>query len=270
MTGWLAEKTALVTGGAAGIGEAVVDRFVEEGAQVCAFDLDDTRLARVAARHGDRVVPVAGDVRSWDDNMRAAHDAVQAFGRLDILVANAGVSDAFVRLADVSGAELGRAFDETFGVNVKGYLLSVRACMADLVRAGGCIIMTASSAGLFAGAGGTLYTASKHAVVGLVRQLAFELAPRVRVNGVAPGGTLTGLQPAASLRGYPGRTPAVSVEERIRAANPLGIAMNAVDHTGAYVLLASDQARAMTGAIIESDGGLRARGLWDVAGGRDL
>jgi NAD(P)-dependent dehydrogenase (short-subunit alcohol dehydrogenase family) len=185
-------------------------------------------------------------------------------------VANAGIGDAFVRLLDLSPGDLERVFDEVVASNVKGPLLGIRAAASELARTRGCVIVTASSAGLFAGTGGVLYTITKHAVVGLVRQLAFELAPRVRVNGVAPGGTITAMQAAPGLRGRIGPVPAMTREERIRAANPLGIAMRPDDHAGAYVLLASDQARAMTGVVLESDGGLRARGLWDIAGGRDL
>jgi NAD(P)-dependent dehydrogenase (short-subunit alcohol dehydrogenase family) len=216
------------------------------------------------------VVTVAGDVRSWDDNARAVRTTIEAYGRLDVFVANAGVGDAFVRLVDLAATDLERAFDEVVAVNVKGPLLGIRAAVAELARARGSVVVTASSAGVFAGAGGVLYTIAKHAVIGLIRQLAFELAPAVRVNGVAPGGTMTGMQPAPSLRGRIGPVPAMTREERIRTANPLGVTMRPSDHTGAYVLLASDQARAMTGVVLESDGGLGARGLWDVAGGRDL
>jgi NAD(P)-dependent dehydrogenase (short-subunit alcohol dehydrogenase family) len=270
MTGWLRDKVALVTGGASGIGEAVVERFVAEGARVCAFDRDAAGLERLAARHPGHVVAVAGHAESWDDNLRAVRVAAEAFGRLDAFVGNAGVGDAFVRLVDLAPAEIDRAFDEVFGIDVKGYLLGARATVSALVQTGGCMVLTASSAGVFAGTGGVLYTTAKHAVVGLVRQLAYELAPKVRVNGVAPGGTLTEMQAAASLQGRPGPVTGMTREERIRVANPLGLAMQPADHAAAYVLLASDQARAMTGVVLESDGGLRARGLWDVAGGRDL
>jgi NAD(P)-dependent dehydrogenase (short-subunit alcohol dehydrogenase family) len=270
MAGWLQDKVALVTGGASGIGEAVVERFVAEGARVCAFDRDAAGLERIMTRHRGQVVAACGSAESWADNERAVGVATAAFGRLDVFVANAGVGDAFARLVDLEPAELGRAFDEVFGTDVKGYLLGARAAVSALVRTGGCMILTASSAGLFAGTGGILYTAAKHAVVGVIRQLAHELAPRVRVNGVAPGGTLTPMQAAASLQGRQGPMTAMTREERIRVANPLGLAMQPADHAAAYVLLASDQARAMTGVVLESDGGLRARGLWDVAGGRDL
>ena len=90
-------------------------------------------------------------------------------------------------VVDTDAEALDKAFDELFAVNVKGYLLGVKAAVPPLIESGGSVLLTASMSSTHAGIGGVVYTASKHAVVGLVRQLAFELAPRVRVNGVAPG-----------------------------------------------------------------------------------
>ncbi len=270
MQGWLTGKVALVTGGASGIGEAVVGRFVAEDAQVCVLDLNRDALRRARDRWGDRVLTIEGDVRSWDDNERAIMRAIEAFGRLDVFVGNAGVFDGFVRLVDLPGDAVGQAFLDVFDVNVKGYLLGARACAPELVKSRGSMIFTVSSAGIYAGAGGPIYTASKHAVIGIIRQLAYELSPKVRVNGVAPGGTLTTMEVATGLRKFATADAPDAREERIRNANPLRIAMRPEDHAAAYVLLASDQARSMTGTVIESDGGLGARGLWDTSGGRDL
>ncbi len=270
MQGWLSGKVALVTGGASGIGGAVVDRFVAEGAQVCVLDLSRDALRLIDDRWGSGVVTVEGDVRSWNDNERAVMRATEAFGRLDIFVGNAGVFDGFVRLVDLPGEAVGEAVHEVFDVNVTGYLLGARACVRELVRSRGNMIFTVSNAGIYAGGGGPIYTASKHSVVGIIRQLAYELSPKVRVNGVAPGGTLTNIQVAAGLRRFVTPAAGAAREERIRKANPLKLVMQPEDHTAAYVLLASEQARAMTGAVIESDGGLGVRGLWDTSGGMDL
>ena len=123
------------------------------------------------------------------------------------------------------------------------------------------MIFTASVAGFNSGGGGAIYTASKHAVVGLIRQLAVELGPRVRVNGVAPGGTVTDLRGLAAL-GQDQRTHWMTgdVEERLKAGNPLGIAMEPRDLAGAYVLLASRASgRAITGEIVTVDAGARLR-----------
>ena len=120
--------------------------------------------------------------------------------------------------------------------------------------------------------GGPVYTATKHAVVGLVRQLAYELAPHVRVNAVAPGGTLTDLRGATSLGHHNTSVrDGPDVERLFGASNPLGIAQNPADHAGAYLLLATaSQSRAITGVVLNSDGGLGVRGLDRPAGGTEL
>ena len=189
MMGWLDGSVALVTGGGSGIGRAIVARFVEEGARVGVLDRVPARAAQLRADFGDTVVAIPGDVTRREDNARAVAETVAAFGRLDVFVGNAGVFDNFLSLADFPEERLAQAFDEMFAVNVKGYLLGAKAALAELTKTEGSIIFTASVAGFNSGGGGAIYTASKHAVVGLIRQLAVELGPRVRVNGVAPGGT---------------------------------------------------------------------------------
>src|SRR5205085_8139227 len=119
-------------------------------------------------------------------------------GRLDVFVGNAGIFDVYAEIADMAEDQLSRAYDELFAVNVKGLLRGVKAALSELRKSKGAIVFTASVAGLNSGGGGALYTASKHAVVGPVRELAVELAP-VRVNGVAPGGTITALRGLPSL-----------------------------------------------------------------------
>jgi NAD(P)-dependent dehydrogenase (short-subunit alcohol dehydrogenase family) len=186
---------------------------------------------------------------------------VGAFGRLDVFVGNAGVFDNFLPLPDIPDERLSRAFDEMFAVNVKGYLLGAKAVLPELSKAEGAMIFTASVAGFNSGGGGVIYTASKHAVVGMIRQLAVELAPRVRVNGVAPGGTITDLRGLAALdQDQRTHWTASDVGDRLRAGNPLGLLMEPSDLAGAYVLLASRASgRAMTGEIITVDAGARLR-----------
>lgn len=259
--GWLDGDVALVTGGGSGIGRAIVARYVEEGARVGVLDRVPERAAQLRADFGDAVLAVTGDVTRYQDNASAVAETVKAFGRLDVFVANAGVFDNFLPFADFSPDRLAEAFDEMFAVNVKGYLLGARAALPELSKAEGSMIFTASVAGFNSGGGGAIYTASKHAVVGLIRQLAVELGPRVRVNGVAPGGTVTDLRGLAAL-GQDQRTHWMTgdVEERLKAGNPLGIAMEPRDLAGAYVLLASRvSGRAITGEIVTVDAGARLR-----------
>lgn len=262
MAGWLDGKVAIVTGGASGIGRAVVERFIHEGAKVCVYDRDAEKLEQLSRLlPSGSMVPVKGDVTRLEDNRRGVQAALDAFGRLDVFVGNAGVFDGFVPLEKLPDEKVSQAFDEIFHVNVKGYLLGAKAALPELLKAEGNIIFTVSVAGFYANGGGPLYTASKHAIVGLVRELAYELAPRVRVNGVAPGGTITNLGTVPSLKAFasPVRDPATR-EARIRSRNPLQTAMRPEDHAGSYVLLASEQGRTMTGEIIHVDGGLGVRG----------
>ena len=258
--GWLDGKVALVTGGGSGIGRAVVERFVEEGARVAVLERFIERIEQLRTDFGDAVIGVQGDVTRLEDNKAAVADTVAAFGKLDIFVGNAGLGDGFIPFVDIPEESLGAAFDEQFAVNVKAYFYGAKAALPELQMAEGCMIFTASSAGLNSGGGGSLYTASKHAVVGLIRQLASELAPSVRVNGVAPGGTVTDIRGLDSF-GLSERPMFLDEEflEGIRRRVPLG-ALEARDHAGVYVLLASnDNSRAMTGVVVTTDAGALLR-----------
>jgi NAD(P)-dependent dehydrogenase (short-subunit alcohol dehydrogenase family) len=259
--GWLEGQVALVTGGGSGIGRAVVQRFIEEGARVGVMERVATRADQLRGEFADKIVGVAGDVASLADNKRAVAETVRAFGRLDIFVGNAGVFDVYAKLADFADAKLGEAFDELFAVNVKGVIFGVKAALPELQKTRGSIVFTASVAGQNSGGGGALYTASKHAVVGLIRQLAVELGPDIRVNGVAPGGTMTDLRGLTSL-GNDDRSQfaAPGMAERLRAGNPLRMALEPADLAGAYLFLSSrTNARGITGTIVTVDAGSMLR-----------
>jgi NAD(P)-dependent dehydrogenase (short-subunit alcohol dehydrogenase family) len=261
--GWLEGEVAVVTGAGSGLGRALVDRFVAEGARVVAVDRAVDRVAEVADAHGTAVAGVVGDVTRYEDNARAVATAVDGFGHLDLLVANAGMFDYGAGVLDTAADALERAFDELFAVNVKAYLLGVKAAAEALTRSRGSVLMTASMSSTHAGVGGVVYTASKHAVVGLVRQLAYELAPAVRVNAVAPGFMSTDIRGPEAL-GQGGRTPSSvpGLEQLARAAVPLDLLPRPQDYTGHYVQLASRQnAAATTGVVVACDGGLDVRGI---------
>jgi cis-2,3-dihydrobiphenyl-2,3-diol dehydrogenase len=160
-------------------------------------------------------------------------------------------------LADLGDEELTRAYEELFGVNVRGCVFGARAAVAELRKTGGSMIFTASVAGLNSGGGGALYTASKHAVVGLIRALAVELSPDIRVNGVAPGGTMTDLRGLVAL-GNDDRSQFANpaIENRLRAGNPLRMVLQPDDLAGAYAFLASRRdAKGITGSILTVDAG---------------
>ncbi|RKS76683.1 NAD(P)-dependent dehydrogenase (short-subunit alcohol dehydrogenase family) [Actinomadura pelletieri DSM 43383] len=257
--GRLDGRVALVTGGGSGIGRAVVDRYVAEGARVGVLERDAGRADALTRDHGDRVTVEVGDVRAPESHAASVARTLEAFGRLDAYVANAGVYDYSAPFEDMDGPRLTGAFDELFRTNVLGPMLGAHAALPALRSTGGTLIFTVSSSGLYAGGGGTLYVASKHAVIGLIRQLAHELAPDIRVNGVAPGATRTALAGLDALGSADHR-----LDERLgRIARhlPLGFVSDPDDHAGLYVLLADPRdSRFMTGTVLPSDGGLEVRG----------
>ena len=277
MTGWLDGYVALVTGGGSGIGRAVAARYVAEGADVVICGQDEAKLAAVVAEspQPERLMAVQADVRRTDDLHAAVHAAVEGFGKLDVLVANAGLWDYQRQLTRLSGTQLSEAFDEVFAINVKGYLLAAEAAWPEPVKTRGSIVMTLSNASFYVNGGGPIYTASKHACLGLMRELAYELAPKVRVNGVAVGGMRTSLRGPESL-GLQDRSLAGSFDknrkDRPRPPIPLWDSSNEPEaFTGPYVLLASrEQSGPMTGEAISIDGGIGVRGFASGAGGDHL
>lgn len=271
--GWLDGRVALVTGGGSGIGYSIVERFLREGARVTVLEREAIGSGECWSGDPASSLIVQGDVTVYADNVRAVARTIDTFGRLDILVANVGIHDGFVTLDELSDHKLSAAFDEVFEVNVKAYLYAAKAALRALVDSRGTMLFTVSNAGLYPGGGGPIYTASKHAVVGLIRQLAHELAPAVRVNGVAPAGTVTDLRgPSALGQDVTGLfSDGADWEARIRSSKPLDIVPTGGNHAGAYVLLASkENSAAITAEIISSDGGLAARGLSSVASGHRM
>jgi 2,3-dihydroxy-2,3-dihydrophenylpropionate dehydrogenase len=190
---------ALVTGAGSGLGRAIVDRFLAEGARVGVLEKNADKAATLTREFGERVAVTLGDAASLADNQRAVAATLAAFGRLDCFIGNAAIWDYGLSLIDLPAERVDAAFDELFAVNVKGYLLGAKAAARPLLEERGSIIFTLSNAAFHPGGGGPLYTAAKHACVGLVRQLAYELAPKVRVNAVAPGGMATDLRGPAAL-----------------------------------------------------------------------
>lgn len=265
-------EVVLVTGGASGLGRAIVDRFVAEGARVAVLDRSPERLAQMERDLGSAVIGISGDVRSLNSNKEAASVCVRQFGKIDCLIPNAGIWDYGRSLIDLPDDKIDAAFDEMFHVNVKGYLLAAKACLPALVDSRGAIIFTASNAGFYPDGGGPLYTATKHAVVGLVRQLAFELAPFVRVNSVAPGGIGgSDLRGPAALNLDATSITSIPLGELLADVLPTGKMASAEEYAGAYVFFATrgDSAPA-TGAVLNFDGGLGVRGIFKGMGGADL
>jgi 2,3-dihydroxy-2,3-dihydrophenylpropionate dehydrogenase len=151
--GWLEGDVALISGAGSGLGRALVDRFVAEGARVVAFDRSPERVAAVEGSFDGTVLGVVGDVTVAGDNERAVARALSAFGRLDTFVGNAGLFDYGARLVDTPMEALDRGFDELFAVNVKGYLLGVKAAVEALIESSGNVVLTASLSSRNAGVG---------------------------------------------------------------------------------------------------------------------
>jgi NAD(P)-dependent dehydrogenase (short-subunit alcohol dehydrogenase family) len=237
-----------------------VDAFVAAGAGVAVLERDAGKCDDLAGR-GDAVIALAGDATSADANDALVAAALDRWGHVDVAATFVGVFDLYTPLAAIPEDRFATAFAEVFGLNVMSPLLTARAALPALRARRGSIIFTLSSSSFYAGRGGTLYVSSKHALRGAVVQLAHELAPDVRVNGVAPGGTV-----ATDLRGP--RSLALDGErlddrpgrpEQLQSRTPLRLAMRPEDHAAAYVFLASDGAKGMTGEVLRSDGGLGVR-----------
>lgn len=257
MTGWLDGRRALVVGAGSGIGRAVVDAFIAEGAQVAVLERDAGKCEKLATEIPELPV-VTGDATTREANENAVAATVEAYGGMDVLVSCVGIFDFYQGIGELAADQIDAAFDEMFRVNVKSHLHSVKAALPQLKANSGSIILTESTSSYYPGRGGVLYVSSKFAVRGLVTTMAHELAPEVRVNGVAPGGTLnTDLRGLGSLgldskrlNDTPGR------EAELAGRVPLRVALSGEDHAWSYVFLASNRARGITGDVVHPDGGI--------------
>lgn len=257
----LAGKVLVCTGGGSGIGRAAIEAFLAAGASVAALEIDE-RKAEELAKVGERVAVVCGDATSPADTAAVVALALDRWKQVDGVACFVGVFDHYVPLEAIDEQRLDGAFAEIFDVNVKSALVTARAALPVLRRTpGSSITLTLSTSSFYPGRGGVLYVASKFALRGVVTQLAHEVAPEVRVNGVAPGGTLhTDLRGVRSLgsadrklNDRPGRA------EELAGRTPLHVALTPAHHAGAYVFLASDAAAGITGEVIRSDGGIGVR-----------
>jgi NAD(P)-dependent dehydrogenase (short-subunit alcohol dehydrogenase family) len=257
MTRWLDGKRALIVGGGSGIGRAVVDAFRAEGAKVAVLERDPDKCD--ALRHKLKKVPVVeGDAITRAANDLAVATAVDAFGGLDTLVNCVGIFDFYKGISDIEADDLPSAFDEMFRANVLSLLQSVKAAVPALqAETGSSIVLAESASSFYPGRGGVLYVSSKFAVRGLVATLAYELAPEIRVNGVAPGGTLsTDLRGPTSLGLDTVRLDDAPNRARdLAARTPLNVALLPEDHAWSFVFFASDRSRGITGESAHPDGG---------------
>ncbi len=250
-------RRIVVTGAGSGIGLAVTERYLKEGASVIAVVRREE--SRSVFQENEKLKVLVGDVTQYGTNQNAVAAAEKHFGGLDVFVANAGKWDFYKRLKSLDPQQLEQGFDQIMSVNVKSAFLGARASLAALSKSKGSFIVTGSNACFRPGGGGALYTASKFALRGMVSQLALEFAPDIRVNGVAPGATNTPLSGSDAL-GQTGKQLNEDPDKVINMGDhiPMGRVSNSTEHTGFYVLLASKDASYITGTILVSDGGLSA------------
>lgn len=257
MTGSLSGRVAVVTGGASGIGAATVDRFVTDGASVVVADLDDARGTEVAARHGDRAVFLRVDVSREEQVAAMIDEAVQRFGRLDVVFNNAGFGGALGPIASTTVED----YDLTFDVLVKSVVLGMKHAAPVLTAQGsGSVINTASIAALRAGWSPHLYAAAKAAVVQLTKSVAMELAASgVRCNAICPGFVATPL-----AFGRPDATEEQLAAMRVMGAEgqPMGRVGEPADIASMAAFLARDESAWITGQVFVVDGGLSSGPPW--------
>jgi NAD(P)-dependent dehydrogenase (short-subunit alcohol dehydrogenase family) len=263
MSKQLEDKVAVVTGGASGIGEATVRRFVAEGANVIVADLQEGPGGDLADELGDAARVVRTDVSVEDDVASAIGAAVDGFGRLDVLYNNAGFVGATGPLETTTSEE----YDRTMDVLLKAVFFGIKhAAPIMKEQRAGSIISTSSVCGLTAGIGTHLYTVAKAGVIMLTKTAALELADwNVRVNAVCPGYIATPLAAGGSLTDI-GRDAAeerlATRRERMAQSQPLGRMGEAADIAEVVAFLASDASSWITGTAQVVDGGLTLGKPW--------
>jgi NAD(P)-dependent dehydrogenase (short-subunit alcohol dehydrogenase family) len=240
-------RVALVTGASRGIGAACATEFARRGWAVVMVARSEAALREVAARLGDAAVAVAGDVAAHPVNRAAVAAALEHFGRLDAVVANAGIT-----LGKLVDDTLDSELDRLLAVNVKSVVYLAQAAHRPLARTRGAFVVMASNKGLVAQRGSPVYVATKGAAVQLARALALDWAEEgIRVNALCPG-----LVDTDMLRSFAGSG---TDRERLASEQPLGRLAEPEECAAGAVFLASREARFSTGVALPVDGGFTAQ-----------
>ena len=251
----LAGKVAIITGGTSGIGERIVELFVEEGAKVVVSARREEEGAALEKRLG--ITFVRADVSIEADVKAMVDQAVQRFGRVDCLINNAGVPFPMISITEIDAA----AFDQVMAVNVRGVFLGMKhVAPLMLAQGSGSIVNISSGAGLRGGLSGHAYVASKGAVHALTRSAAAELGENgIRVNSISPGAIVTGIfGKVAGVEGDKADRVADAVKEIFATIQPLPRAGATEDIARACVYLAGDAGSFVNGHDLVVDGGLTA------------
>ena len=240
-------KTAIVTGAAQGFGEGIAKLYAEHGARVICADMNVDGAKAVAASIGNGAVGIGGDVSKVADAQAIVDLAVKTYGRLDIVVNNAGTSHRNKPLTEVTEDE----FDRVFAVNVKSlYTFAIAAVPVMKAQGSGCFVNIGSTAGLRPRPGLVWYNGTKGAVHNITKTMAVELAPfKIRSNAIAPVAGETPL--LATFMGED--TP--EIRAKFAAVIPLGRFSTPLDIARAALFFASEDAEFITGTVLEVDGG---------------
>jgi NAD(P)-dependent dehydrogenase (short-subunit alcohol dehydrogenase family) len=259
--GRLDGRVAIVTGGGSGNGLAMATLFARAGATVAIGEFSRERgeaAAEAIQTKAGEAIFIQTDVSRWEDIDRLVAETVSRFGKLDVLVNNAGVLDGYAAALETS-TEL---FDQVLSINLRGVFFGCKRALQEMVPRGyGKIVNVASVAGLIAGGGGFAYTTSKHAVVGMTRQLALDYGPSgVRSNAICPGTITTNLRTTSREvlgEGAPDMSRGVgtSSPERLREIVPLGSKGEPDDVAQVAVFLAAAESDYVNGHTLVVDGG---------------
>ena len=250
----LKDKVALITGGAGGIGRAAGKLFAEEGADVLLVDLNEAALQEAVQSIGsNRVSHFVADVTKAADNDAMIACAEERYGGVDVVLANAGIEGELAPIVDYDEAR----FDQVLSVNVKGVFLGLKSSIPALARrGGGSIVITSSVAGVGGGPGMSAYVTSKHAVIGLMRSAAREVAAQnIRVNTVNPSPVETRM-----MRSIEDMMPVESEQAKdvMQARIPLQRYGEPEEIAKVMLFLASDDSSWVTGSVYMADGGQTA------------
>jgi meso-butanediol dehydrogenase / (S,S)-butanediol dehydrogenase / diacetyl reductase len=241
-------KGVIVTGGASGIGAATAARFLEEGAKVCVLDRDAAARERITRELPGLAGVLDADVSRLNEVQAAFREAIAKMGAVDVVINNAGISIRH-KFLDTTPEE----WDRVVAVNLTGVFYIARTAARHMYERGsGAILQTASTNGMFGNPLYADYNATKAGVISLTQSMALELAPRVRVNAIAPGYVLTPMQRAEY-------TDEMLAE--VNAKIPLGRHAKPEEIAGLFAFLASDDGQYITGQVVAMDGGLTAGDL---------
>ena len=245
-------KTVVITGAGSGMGKSMALLFAGEGAKVIVSDIKSERVEAVVKEiklKGGAALGIVTNISNEEEAKKLIVAAINNYDSLDVLVNNAGVMDDFTPAADVSD----ELWNRVMGVNLNGPFYTCRLAIPQMLKQGKGVIINVSSVGGLNGArAGAAYTASKHGLIGLTKNIGFMYGPKgIRCNAIAPGGVNTNIMEGANPNKFGSERMNTGTGSNIRMAEPMEIAETAL-------FLASDKASNINGTIIVADGGWTA------------